>query len=311
MSKFNRILCPIDLSENSSGAIELATMLAKQNNAQVTFCYVAADWKPSLSSGLQEYAKQVIEENKTLLFGTRPSDDSVGFDHQFIRGNAGPEIVRASKNADVVVLSTHGRTGIARLIMGSVAKYVLRYAKCPVYLVKGVEIQEEDPTNDKESSKSNIFVTEVMHHVPPVHAFETMESVLKSLNKARETAAPVIDGSGNCIGILTKTDIERFHRLQRRYEDKDETVINEMFEVDKYGQRRCGNYNFDQVERHMTKEVISVQDTDSVEDADRLFEANPTIHHLVVLDEEKHAVGIVDGTNNTDINYVDSGEVVL
>jgi CBS domain-containing protein len=42
-----------------------------------------------------------------------------------------------------------------------------------------------------------------------------MESALKGLNKARETAAGVVDGSGNCVGILTVTDIERFRDLEK------------------------------------------------------------------------------------------------
>jgi nucleotide-binding universal stress UspA family protein/CBS domain-containing protein len=305
MPKHNRVLCPVDLSENSLGSIELATTLAKQNAAKVAFFYVTGVWEPKSSSEAQAYTRQIVEDEKTELYKIRPSDPSVKFEHHFVHGNAGPEIVRATKKADMVAMATHGRAGIARLIMGSVAAYVLRNAKCPVYLVKGVEIEKDDTEKDR-SVESDIFVTRVMHQVPPVHAFETMESALEGLNKARETAAPVVDGAGNCIGILTTTDIEHFHSLQKRFEEKDESVIDEMFEVDKYGQRRSGNYNFDQVERHMTKEVISLQDTDSVQNAIDLFEANPSIHHLVVLDEDKQAVGIVDAMNVTDTRFFEN-----
>lgn len=297
MPKFNRILCPVDLSENSYGAVSLATMLAKQNGAKVVFCFINSTWEPSAASGLQEYVEKIVEADKTRLYKIRPTDSAVEFEHQFLRGNAGPEIVKSSKKADMVVLSTHGRGGIARLIMGSVANYVLRNAKCPVYLVKGVEMESEQRTDDEQRAESDFFITDIMHVVPPAHAFETMESVLKGLNKSRETAAPVVNESGNCIGILTTSDIEHFQSLQKRIDQKDATVVEEAFEVDKYGQRRCDNYNFDQVERHMTKDVISIQDTDTIQHAIELFEANPDIHHLVVLDEDEHPVGIVDATN--------------
>jgi nucleotide-binding universal stress UspA family protein len=307
MPNCNRILCPVDLSENSLGAIELATTLAKENDAKIDFYHVATAWDPGTSPELHKYVQASIVEDKAQLDEIRPTDPSVEFEHHFVMGNAGPEIVKATKESDMVVMVTHGRSGIARLIMGSVAHYVLRYAKCPVYLVKGIEVKEgkgKGESETQESIESEMFVTDVMHQVPPLHGFETMESALKGLNKARETAAGVVDGSGNCVGILTVTDIERFRDLEKRFEEKDETVIDEIFEVDKYGMRRCGTYNFDQVQRHMTKEVISLRDSDSIKDAIDLFEANPTIHHLVVLDEDDHAVGIFDLANVNRSNFV-------
>lgn len=182
-------------------------------------------------------------------------------------------------------------------MMGSVANYVLRNATCSVVLVKDVELAAGDDASDPKGGEFQSFVTEVMHPIAPIHAYETMDSVLASLKKANETATPVVDGSGICTGILTTTDIENFHSLQKRFEQKDESVIDKVFEVDEFGQRRISNFNFDQVERHMTKTVITVRDTQSVQDAVKLFEANPEIHHLVVLDEVGRPVGIVDVIN--------------
>ncbi len=297
MPKHNRILCPVDLSENSFAAIELATTLAKEHGAKIHFFHVSSLWEPGSSKRLQEYATKIIEDDKKKLYRIRPTDSSVEFEHQFVHGNAGPELVKATKKADFVVMSTHGRSGIARLIMGSVANHVLRNAQCSVILVKGKKIAKDDSETSTQSAESQIYVTEVMHQVPPVHTFETMDSVLKGLSKARETAAPVVNGSGECIGILTTTDIEKFKSLQQRFDEKDESVVDEIFEVDQFGLRRTKNYNFDQVERHMTKEVVGLQDTDSVQTAIDLFEANPDIHHLVVLNEDNCALGVVDAAD--------------
>ncbi|MFK7769159.1 MAG: universal stress protein [Mariniblastus sp.] len=309
MSKFQRVLCPVDLSENSCAAIELATTVAKQNGAVVSFLYVSQLWLPDDSQLVHEYshyAEEVVDEEKAQLNKLRPTDPSVGYEHQFIHGNPGPTIVNATKAADFVVLNTHGRSGVMRFLMGSVAHYVLRNSKCPVVLVKGMEIGKDEGKEPKSTKQKIAFVTDVMHHVASIHTFDGMESVLADLRKARETAAPVVDGSGECIGILTTTDIEKFQSLRERFVARDETVIDEIFEVDEFGQRRATNYNFDKVERHMTKEVISISESETVQQAIDLLETHQNIHHLVVLDADCHAVGILDVESLSRFQLMDS-----
>jgi nucleotide-binding universal stress UspA family protein/CBS domain-containing protein len=297
MPKHHRVLCPVDLSENSLEAIEMATMFAKHRDAKIDFTYVTPLWFPEESKLKAPFITQQIEEHKSKLFEIRPTDDSIEFEHHYLEGNAGPTLVQASQNADVVVMSTHGRSGIARLLMGSVANYVLRNAKCPVVLVKGDEVEAETPTDSRQERMFPTYVTEVMHSVAPVNSFESMDDVLESLTKARETAAPVVDGSGRCIGILTTTDIKKFRSLRQRLADQDESVIDEVLETDDFGQRRTSGSLFDQVGRHMTKDVISVRNNDSMQKAIELLNSNPTIHHLVVLDQEDRPVGIIDQLN--------------
>lgn len=311
MSTFNRVICPVDLSETGTQAIELATLVAKQNNATLMFLYVEPIWLPEEAMFGSDYVRKISDDDKASLELLRPTDPSVPFSHQMAVGNAGPEIVVASKTADAIVMSTHGRSALGRILMGSVAHYVLRHSKCPVILVKAAHTpkSETDPKKDMEinatekSEKSHSFstdaqetefITKVMHHIVPIHEFEKIEEVLQVLDRTGETAAPVVDGAGKCIGILTTTDIEKYRSLKKRFEDRDESVIDEMFEVDQYGQRRAENDNFDTVGRHMTRGVISVSNSGAVTDAVGLLEKNPGIHHLVVMDEDMHAVGIVD-----------------
>ena len=297
MPKHNRILVPVDLSQNSFAAIDLATTMAQKHNAKLAFVYVTALWNPEETKHKAALINQLIEKEKTKLYRLRPSGTDVDFEHCYLFGNAGPTIVKECESADMVVMSTHGRSGISRLLVGSVANYVLRHAECQVLLAKGVERATDIDSSDADGDEFQSFVTEVMHPVAPIHAYETMDSVLAELNKANETAAPVVDGMGICIGILTTTDIEKFNALKKRFEEKDESVISEMFEVDEYGQRRAPNYNFDQVERHMTRSVVSIRNTQSIFDAVKLFESNPEIHHLVVLDDRGRPVGVVDSSN--------------
>lgn len=293
MSKFHRILFPVDLSENSLSALGMATQLAKQNDAKLCFVHVSPIL-PLDAIYEQEYYSQYNEANRKHLKKLRPSDASVGYEHLFLEGNAGPAIAKATKTADLCVMSTHGRSGVMRMLLGSVAQYVLRNAKCPVVLVKGFE--EVEPTKES-TDETKHFVTEVMHQVSPVREFEPMTHVLSELQKANETGAPVVDDFDRCIGILTMTDIKKYQELKQRFEAGDETVIDEVFECDQYGQRRTNNDSFDNVKRHMTKDVIYVNNDSTIEQAIGVFESNPGIHHLVVLDDETKPVGIIESSH--------------
>lgn len=85
--------------------------------------------------------------------------------------------------------------------------------------------------------------------------------------------------------------------MPARYKAGDEPVVDEMFEVDQYGLRRLSDDKLVKVERYMTEKVISIGDTETVQTAREMFKANPTIHHLVVLDQDRHPVGVVDTEN--------------
>ena len=138
MKCFQRVLCPVDLSKTSLSAVGPATQLAKQNNAKLRFLFVSPMRTPEEAMYGSQYLRQSDAANQKRFEEIRPTDDSVTFEHVTVQGNAGPEIVRASKEADCIVMSTHGRSAVMRFILGSVANYVLRFAKCPVVLLKGL-----------------------------------------------------------------------------------------------------------------------------------------------------------------------------
>lgn len=300
MSTNKRILCPIDLSENSLEAIEMATMLAKDRDAIIDFTYVTPLWFPDDSKLNAPFVKQLVDEHKAKLFRIKPTDSSVKFEHHYLEGNAGPTLVKASEKAQVVVMGTHGRSGIARLLMGSVANYVLRHAKCPVVLVKGTDVKKEASPHPVDAEVARSRIAELLHPVAPIKAYERMSPVLESLTRARETAAPVVDELGKCIGILTTTDISSFLALKRRFEERDQTVLDEVLDTDEFGQLRTTGPCFDEVKRHMTADVVSVGVDESQQRVLELFANNPDIHHLVVLDQNDRPVGIIDKVDVTE-----------
>ena len=290
MSSVKKILCPIDLSENSLAALELATTIASGHDATLVFIYVAPQWLPDEAMFGSDYIRTTVEEDKNTFEALRPLDSSIDYNHIFVFGNPGPEIVKHAKDCDMVVMSTHGHGGVMRFLMGSVAQYVIRNATCSVVTLRNSKIEPKAADNDPQLRH---FVTEIMRHVRPIRSFDKMETITAELERANQSGAPVIDDSGCCIGILTKTDIQKYHELQARFARRDETVIDEMFEIDEFGQRRASNLDFDQVRRHMTAPVVTISNSEACQKARELFEANSTIHHLIVIDESDRPIGIV------------------
>ncbi len=316
MVAVRKILCPVDLSVNSLAAVELATSLAKLHGAKLVFFYIAPQWLPKETIVDSSYVRAAVDADRSVFLEIRPMDPAVQYDHKFMFGNPGPEIVRAAKDFDLIVISTHGRGGLLRLLVGSVAQYVMRHAKCPVIVYKcpppksnesvavpnevvavRTETVELGPQSTQRLPIKQRFVTDVMHHVGPLRGYHKMDDAIIELHRANQTGAPVIDEAGTCIGILTQTDIEEYRELQERLAARDETVVDEIFETDEFGQRRAGNSSFDLVSRHLTSPVITVSNDDSCETAHSALGRNSNVHHLVVVDESNHPLGILESAD--------------
>ena len=139
MLPINNILHPTDFSRNSENAWHLACALARDHGATLTLLHV--NLIPTMAYGEfgavppETYDKQKME---TLLEQIQPTDPSLSIQRIVIDGDAAEEIVRHAKETmcDLIVMGTHGRTGLGRLLMGSVAEKVMRGAPCPVLTVK-------------------------------------------------------------------------------------------------------------------------------------------------------------------------------
>jgi len=73
-----------------------------------------------------------------MLEAVVPTDKNVSYEHHLLLGTAAEDIVRVAteEKADLIVIGTHGRTGLKRVLMGSVAEAVMRHAHCPVLTLK-------------------------------------------------------------------------------------------------------------------------------------------------------------------------------
>ncbi|HEY1375200.1 MAG TPA: universal stress protein [Gemmataceae bacterium] len=140
MLRVRSILHPTDFSDNSAAALELAGAVARDYGARLVIVHVKPP--PVVASGVMtpeppdppEHAAELRRRLDTC----GPATPGVPVEHVMLAGDAAAEIVRLATDEgfDLIVLGTHGRTGLGRLVMGSVAEKVLRWAPCPVLTVK-------------------------------------------------------------------------------------------------------------------------------------------------------------------------------
>jgi len=143
MCLFKRILIPTDGSEYTKNAIKKGLSLAKLCEAEVTAIYVVDQTSfinfPMDSTIVNVYSL-LEKEGKEALEYVKKEGDVMGVEVTTVMEEGSPvrKIVEASKEFDVIVMGTLGRTGMSKLLLGSVAERVLRHANCPVLVVRGI-----------------------------------------------------------------------------------------------------------------------------------------------------------------------------
>jgi len=134
MINVKTILYPTDFSSYSNQAYFHAIALAEKHGATLTILYVyAPEVGKAAGNGNADrhYWQAQLEQ-------IRPVDRHIPVHHVFLQGDPATEIVRYARDAgiDLIVMGTHGRTGLERLLMGSVTERVMREASCSVLVVK-------------------------------------------------------------------------------------------------------------------------------------------------------------------------------
>jgi nucleotide-binding universal stress UspA family protein len=122
-----KILYPTDFSTYSTQAYFHAVALAEKHGASLTIVYVSS---PATEDEKRHWRQQLEQ--------IRPLNVSIPVQHVFLEGDPAAEILRLADEGgmDLIVMGTHGRTGLERLLMGSVTEQVMRGAKCSVMVVK-------------------------------------------------------------------------------------------------------------------------------------------------------------------------------
>jgi nucleotide-binding universal stress UspA family protein len=140
MFEVRRILCPVDLSESSRGALQYSARLAHWYGAGIHVLHVDPAlptlWRvaPSLDSAASRAATPAAANTALATFVHPIRDAGVSIDAHVALGDVAARILDYArhKRTDLIVMGTHGRGGLERLVLGSVAERVLREASCPV-----------------------------------------------------------------------------------------------------------------------------------------------------------------------------------
>ncbi|MCG1003674.1 MULTISPECIES: universal stress protein [Halobacterium] len=143
MGRYERILVPTDGSEETREAVEHAIDLAAEHGATIHALYVVNSASFSglpMESSWESVASMMNEEGAAALDDVESlaAERGVRVERSLVDGNPSREIVRYAEDedCDLVVMGTHGRGGIDRLLLGSVAEKVVRSSSVPVLTVR-------------------------------------------------------------------------------------------------------------------------------------------------------------------------------
>jgi len=149
MIRLAKLLVPTDFSEDSEQAARYAVELAKRFQAEIHCIHVVDIPADLLSTSAyymtgpsESFLDQIREESKKNLEAfAKKNLEGAPMRTAFLEGSPFVEIIRYARNQeiDLVVIATHGRTGLRHVLFGSVAEKVVRKAPCPVLVVKREE----------------------------------------------------------------------------------------------------------------------------------------------------------------------------
>lgn len=153
--KVRSILLPTDFSDCANFALPYAAGLARATGASLLVVHVVETLVPAVGySGMSEplpiadISEQLEESAGREMPRVAECEECAGLnvEEMIVHGDAATEIVRVAgeRRVDLIVISSHGRTGLGRILFGSTAEAVVRHATCPVLVVK--------PPQEEESS---------------------------------------------------------------------------------------------------------------------------------------------------------------
>jgi universal stress protein A len=141
--RIRSILVPIDFSKASEKAFTYAVALAEQFEAKITLLYVyepvtMPDFAGAFPLAIENDTMLATFKDKLQRLARKAAGPELVEEVLVRQGRAHHEITEAARTlkADIVVISTHGYSGIAHAVLGSVTERVVRHAPCPVLVVR-------------------------------------------------------------------------------------------------------------------------------------------------------------------------------
>lgn len=143
MHPIRKILVPTDFSEHSALALTYAADLAKRYSASLTLLHVYPVVNYAAAEGFALYTPEQLAQLITQLGQQlKASEEQIraqgaaDISSNMLQGDAYQEILEQAAGFDLIVMGTHGRTGLKHALMGSVAEKIVRTSPCPVLTVR-------------------------------------------------------------------------------------------------------------------------------------------------------------------------------
>jgi nucleotide-binding universal stress UspA family protein len=162
----NRIVVPVDFSESSERAVSYAAALARRLGASLHLIHALEP--PALTRGPLEFYESASAEHLNDVYWTaRRRLNALSqklalrvATSKEVRPGLASEVITAAVidlGADLVIMSTHGRTGLSHLLLGSVAEQVVRSAVCPVLMIRdGGQVHVHRPTSGESTNAADM-----------------------------------------------------------------------------------------------------------------------------------------------------------
>jgi nucleotide-binding universal stress UspA family protein/CBS domain-containing protein len=210
MYTFSRILVPVDYSAPADAALRLAAELATAFQGRLLVLHLLAievfalAELPLITSDVVdiEEARERLRTHVAKVLGPEapPYDVAVTWGSPYL------QIVdhAIEYGADLIVLGTHGRTGLKHVLLGSVAEKTVRLAPCPVLTVRN---DARATAGDRPASEGRGRVAERMERAPvTVRSDDTLDRARARMAEARVRHLPVVDGE-RIVGMLSDADL--------------------------------------------------------------------------------------------------------
>ena len=143
MINLKNILCPVDHSDCSKEALKYAVSFAMKDNSKLYLLHVIdiRAFDESIDTMTPQIPdNETLKQLKTKLLDCIPEEirDDMDVEALVVQGIPFAEIISTAreKEIDMIVIGSHGRTGIAHMMLGSVSEKVVRKAPCPVLIVR-------------------------------------------------------------------------------------------------------------------------------------------------------------------------------
>lgn len=146
MELIHRILCPVDFSATSMKAVKYAERLASQTDSQLLLVHAFERPDSYDDSGQTKPADPHVKEKLQAIELALPEDRVRRLLHAGDPIDVIPWMAQ-QEQCDLIVMGTHGRSGLMHLLLGSVTEHVLRHARCPVLTIR--DRAEDEPLLDE------------------------------------------------------------------------------------------------------------------------------------------------------------------